>query len=277
MTGSPPVQIDRAALERIIQRAAELQTAEREIGENLTSDEVMALGREVGIPSRYLQQALLEERTRLVTAGPSGLAERLTGPAQVTAQRVVRGEQDAIEQQLIRWLEQNELFTVQRHQPGRIAWEPVGGLHATIRRATAAAGGSKRPMMLARADTLAATIVGLEPGFCHVSLTASARKARGEALGGGAAFATAGVAGAGVLVALGAFLPIALLPAPVAFGIGYGMLRRYRPVVSRIHLGLERALDHLEQGSAHPGHRLPPAQPSIMDLLANEVRKALRS
>ena len=45
-----PGQIDRAALERIIQRAAELQTAEREISDTLTSDELLALGREVGIP-----------------------------------------------------------------------------------------------------------------------------------------------------------------------------------------------------------------------------------
>ena len=50
MTENSPVRIDRAALERIIQRAAELQTAERDIGDNLTSDEVMALGAEVGIP-----------------------------------------------------------------------------------------------------------------------------------------------------------------------------------------------------------------------------------
>lgn len=272
-----PVRIDRAALERIIQRAAELQTADRDIGENLSSDEVMALGREVGIPGRYLQQALLEERTRIVTAGPSGVAERLIGPAQVTAQRVVRGEQNGIEQSLVQWLDQHELFCVQRHQPGRIAWEPVGGLQAAIRRATAAAGGAKRPMMLARADTVAASIVGLEPGFCHVSLTATARRARGEAVGGGAALATAGLAGTGILVALGAFLPVALLPAPIALGIGYVVLRRYGPVVSRIQLGLERVLDHLEQGGSHSGHRLPPAQPTIMDLLAKEVRKALRS
>jgi hypothetical protein len=276
MTDNLPVRIDRAALDRIIQRAAELQTAERDIGDNLTSEEVMALGREVGIPGRYLQQALLEERTRLVTAGPSGLTERLSGPAEVTAQRVVRGEQNAIEQQLIRWLEQNELFTVLRHQPGRIAWEPFGGLQATIRRATAAAGGAKRPMMLARADTVVATIVGLEPGYCHVSLTASARRARTEALGGSAAFATAGVASAGILVTLGALLPLALLPAPIALGIGYGMLRRYRPIMSRIHLGLERALDQLEQAAGR-GYHPPPGEPTLMELLAREVRKALKS
>ena len=32
--GTPGRRIDRAALERIIQRAAELQTAEREVGES---------------------------------------------------------------------------------------------------------------------------------------------------------------------------------------------------------------------------------------------------
>ena len=276
MTDGPPVRIDRAALDRIIQRAAELQTSEREFGDSLTSDEVMALGREVGIPGRYLQQALLEEQTRIVSAGPAGVVERLTGPSSVAAQRVVRAEREAIEPALIRFLEQHELFCVQRQQPGRIAWEPIGGIQAAIRRATAAAAGSKRPMMLARADTLSATIVALEPGYSHVSLTAIARKARTEAIGGGAAFATAGVAGTGILVALGAFLPVALIPAPVALGLGYLMLRRYGPVVARIHLGLERALDHLEQGGPHPGRQLPP-QPTLIDLLANEVRRALKS
>ena len=59
-------RIDRAALERIIKRAAELQTGERDIGEGLTEQEVLQLGRDVGIPGRYLQQALLEEQSRAV-------------------------------------------------------------------------------------------------------------------------------------------------------------------------------------------------------------------
>ena len=48
MSEGTPARIDRAALERIIQRAAELQTAERDMGDSLTSDQLMALGREVG-------------------------------------------------------------------------------------------------------------------------------------------------------------------------------------------------------------------------------------
>ena len=76
MADGTPARIDRAALERIIQRAAELQTSDRDIGEELTPDQVLALGREVGIPGRYLQQALLEERTRLVAARPAGAWQR---------------------------------------------------------------------------------------------------------------------------------------------------------------------------------------------------------
>jgi hypothetical protein len=195
MTDGTPARIDRAALERIIQRAAELQTSERDIGESLTPDEVLALGREVGIPGRYLQQALLEERTRLVTASPGGMLERAVGPGEIAAQRVVRGDPDAVQLALIHWLEERELFCVQRHQPGRITWEPIGGIQATIRRATAAAAGSKRPMMLARADTVSATVLALSRGSCMWRSPPPARKARTESVAGAALAGAAAMSG----------------------------------------------------------------------------------
>ena len=276
MSEGLPARIDRAALERIIQRAAELQTTEREMGDSLTSDELIALGREVGIPGRYLQQALLEERTRLGKVGAAGLFERVTGPGKITAQRVVPGDPGKVEAALLQWIERNELLCVQRQQPGRITWEPIGGMQAAFRRSTAAFGSGKRPFMLSRAATVAATIVPLESGYSHVSLSADTRKVRGEYVGAGAALAGMGMAGAAALVALGALLPLALLPLPVALGAGYGVLRRYGPALSRIHLGLERALDFLEQGAATPGHQLPDRSAGIMGLLADEVRKALK-
>jgi hypothetical protein len=276
MTEGAPAPIDRAALERIIQRAAELQTAEREIGEGLTPDEVLALGREVGIPGRYLQQALLEERTRIVLAGPGGFLSRTVGPAAIAAQRVVRGQREAIEATLVRWLEKHELFSVQRHQPGRITWEPTGGFQAAYRRAVGVVGGTKHPIMLSRADTVSCTVLELEPGYCNVALTATARKARSESVSGSAALASAGVVGTGVLAAVGAVLPVVLIPLPLALGLGYLALRRYGPVVARIQLGLERALDQLEHGS-RAERLLPPTPPRLMDLLADELRKALKS
>jgi len=275
MSEGSPGRIDRAALERIIQRAAELQTAERDIGDSLTSDELIALGKEVGIPGRYLQQALLEERTRLGKLGAGGVLERVTGPSQIAAQRVVRGNADAVEAALLEWIDKNELLCVQRQQTGRITWEPLGGIQAAFRRSTAAFGGGKRPFMLSRAATVSATIVPLEAGFSHVALSADTRGIRGEHLGIGAAMAGMGVAGAAALVTLGALLPIALLPLPVALGLGYGVMRRYGPALARVQLGLERALDSLEQGTNTLQRKLPD-NAGILGLLADEVRKALK-
>jgi hypothetical protein len=276
MSEGLPARIDRAALERIIQRAAELQTSEHDVGDGLTSQELIALGREVGIPGRYLQQALLEERTRIGQVRAAGLFERVTGPSSITAQRVVRGEADVVEAALLQWIERNELLCVQRQQRGRITWEPLGGMQAAFRRSTAAIGSGKRAFMLSRAATVSATILPLEPGYTHVTMSADTRKVRGEYVGAGAAVAGLGVAGTAAMVALGALLPVALLPLPVALGIGYGVVRRSAPAVARIQLGLERALDFLEQGAASPRHQLPERSASILGLLADEVRKALK-
>ena len=59
------------------------------------------------------------------------------------------------------------------------------------------------------------------------------------------------------MVVLGALLPVALIPAPVAIAVGYGVARQYRPALARIQLGLERALDQLEHDAAQPERRLP--------------------
>jgi hypothetical protein len=275
MAEGVPARIDRAALERIIRRAAELQTAEREIGESLSADELMSLGREVGIPVRYLQQALLEERSPLGTPTAPGIMDRVAGPGQVTAQRVVPIDSDLAEQNLVRWMERNELFCIQRQQRGRITWEPLSGFQAAIRRSAAALGAGKRPFMLSRAATVSATLLPLESGYSHVTLIADSRKVRTEYLASGTALAGAGAASTAAMVALGALLPIALLPLPVAVGIGYAVLRRYGPTVARIQLGLERALDALESGAAKvpPG---PSERSGIMGVLTDELRKALK-
>jgi hypothetical protein len=110
-----------------------------------------------------------------------------------------------------------------------------------------------------------------------VALIATARKARSAHLGGGAAVAGAGAVAAVLLMVLGAFVPVALIPAPVGLGIGYGVLRGYHPVLARLQLGLESALDSLEQRTSISG-RLPPPRPAgIIDLLAREIRRALKS
>jgi hypothetical protein len=271
---SLPARIDRAALERILQRAAELQASEHDIGEGLTSAEVLALGKEVGIPGQYLQQAMLEDQGRIAVPEAHGLAGYLAGPAEVAAVRVVRGELESAERALVDWMEKNELLTVQRRQPGRISWERLGGVQALLRGVTRLGSGRAR-FMLDRADLVKATVTPLEPGFYHVSLTASLRATRKGYLGGGAALAGVGMAGTTVLIALQAVWFAAA--APVAAGVfaGWAVSRLYRPVADRTLLGLERALDYVEGAAVKPAHEIPARGSGLLELLTGEVRRAI--
>ena len=276
MTSGPPARIDRAALERILQRAAELQAGEHDMGDDVSSDDVLALGRDVGIPARYLQQAILEEQSRVDARSPSGVLNWLAGPGSVSAQRVVQGDVERVQVALMAYMEEHELLCVQRRQPGRVSWEPLGGFQATIRRSTAAFGTGKQPFMLDKARVVHATFTGLEAGYVHVSLIADLRQVRGAFVGGGAALASLGVAGATILLALGAFPVLAIAPIALGTGLAYGTVRQYPSRLERVQLGLERALDHLEQGGPKARHELPPRSGKLGSVIGDEIRKALK-
>lgn len=270
-----PGKIDRAALERIMQRAAELQAGEADVGEGLTSEEVLALGREVGIPGRYLQQAMLEQTTSLGTPAAAGLGDRIMGPADVTAHRVVLGDPEDIARALIGWFDSNELLVVQRQQPGRVAFEPLGGMQAALRRGGLALSGARPKFMLARATLVTATFNKLESGYCHVTLTANLRQLRSGHVGGAAAGASVGAVGAVVLGVMSPFWVLTIPPLLVGGVIGYFALKSYRPVAERALLGLERALDHLERGGIKPGHELPARSGGLLETIAGELRKVI--
>ena len=275
MTGPEPKRIDRAALDRIIQRATELQTGEREIGDSLTPDEVMDLGKQVGIPARYLRQAMLEHQS--VSPAPAGdsLMARWIGPGEIEAQRVVQGSQDDVLGSLLSWMEKNELLVIQRQQTGWVSWEPLRGMQAAIRRGTASLDTSKPKFMLSRAETVIGTITPLEPGYCHVTLAATLREARGQLITGSVAAGTIGIAATGVLFALSAIPLVAVAPLLPAALVSVLVAKRFRPTAARVQLGLERALDFLERGGIKPGHETPAKGPGLLELLAGEVRRAL--
>src|SRR5204863_9101857 len=190
----PGELISRAALERIIQRAAELQAAEHDIGEGLTKDELLALGQDVGIPARYLQQALLEERTRSVVEQGRGALAWLAGPSRLSAARVAPGDRAAILKALGAWMEDEELLQVKRRHADRTSWEPKVGAFASIQRALGTKG---KTYALARAAEVAGQVTPLQPGLCHVQLVANVANLRKVPLrGSGAPPAPAGAAAA---------------------------------------------------------------------------------
>lgn len=279
MTASPPgpnnQPIDRAALDRIIQRAAELQTGEREIGDNLTPEEVMALGKEVGIPTRYLQQAMLEHQSTVASTPEPGLLGRLVGPHEVRAHRVVQGASEDAIAALLGWMERNELLVVQRQQAGWASWEPLRGMQAAIRRGTAALDTSKPKFMLSRAEVVTAAATPLESGYCHVSMTATLGATRREHLVGASVFGFLGLAGSAAIATFVSLGVVALLPVVLFAPASIAFLRAYRPIGARVQLGLERALDFLERGGVKPGHEQLGRGPGLIELLAGEVRRAL--
>jgi len=261
--------ISRAALDRIVQRAAELQTGERDIGDGLTEQELLALGLDVGIPPRYLRQAMLEERTRLLDDS-RGDSWSFAGPAWLAAQRVVPGERGAVERALTHWMEDEELLRVKRRYPDRTTWEPQVGFFVSMRRGFKAGGKS---YALSRAVEVAGSVTPLESGFCHVRLVADVRNLRRARLGGAAGLVSAGVAGTAVAAALGVILSVSLVPVLVAALGAIPILSAARHAHNEpIQLGLEQVLDRLERGEIRPEHALPGPRASAFVRIAEELR-----
>ncbi len=269
----PGELISREALERIIQRAAELQAAERDIGEGLTEGELLALGQDVGIPGRYLKQALLEEQTRSVVAGGGrgGLFAWLTGPSLLMAERVVPGDKAGVERALTAWMEGEESLQVKRRYADRTTWEPRVGAFASIQRALGAGG---KTFALARATEVAAQVTPLETGFCHARLVADVRELRVRRLGGAAGLVALGVALAASVPVLGVLAPWSLAPALATWVAAIAVARRHRRENERIQVGLEQVLDRVERGEIKPEHALPGPRVTAFARLAEELRKA---
>lgn len=264
--------ISREALERIMQRAAELQAGEQDVGDGLTEAELVALGKEVGIPARHLRQALLEERTRSVTpGGGGGLIAWIIGPAVLIAERVVAGDRPGVERALTAWMEREESLQVKRHYPDRTTWEPRVGAFATIQRALSAGGKS---FALARATEIAAQVTPLEAGFCHVRLTASVRGPRAQRLWGASALVVFGAALAVVTPILGVLGAWVFVPPVAVWAMALGVARRHAGENDRIQVGLEQVLDRLERGEIRPDHQIAGAGVRANPLLriAEEIR-----
>jgi hypothetical protein len=266
--------ISREALERIIKRAAELQAGEHEIGDGLTNNEVLALGKDVGIPERYLRQAMLEEQTRTAPEVAPGTWAWLTGPRMLVAHRVVPGDRTTIERALHRWMTEEALMQPKRQFADRTTYEPKSGAFASIQRALT----GQRRYALARAGEITAQVVQLEPGFCMVRLEADIRQQRANRISGATVMTVVGwgMTAAAMLIAPPLLLAQALVLVP-GVGLTAGaakVARTYRGVNERIQLALEQILDRLERGEIRGSE--PPALPGVQTFqrIADEVRKA---
>jgi hypothetical protein len=276
-----PARIDRATFERVLQRAAELQAASRDIGEGLTEKELLALGTEVGIPAENLRQALLEERTRLAPPAPATMVDRIFGRADVTAGRVVPGTEETVARSVSRWIERDEHFVVQRATRDRVTYEPMSAFAGALHRVVAMFDSRRSRPYLAKADLVSAGFVDLEPGFVHVTLSASIRSARRTVAAATFGMSALGVAAFVAITVMGAPAGLAAAMAAPFVVLPWWIAQLFRRVGARAKIGLERALDDLERrpalakGSA--GSEPPPgSMGSLVREMTRGMRKALK-
>ena len=252
--------VSRAALERVLARAAELQEAsgeDRERPDTLTEAQIEELGKEVGLSAQHIRQALAEERARIqpMAVRSSGVGYQLFGVDRVGAQRVVRGKPDRILAGLDRWMQREEGLKIMRQRPDFMIWEPARGLFESVRRAFGSG-----DFALVRANEVSATVVPVDEEFTVVRLEAAFTSLRSEMGSRTIIGSVFGAAGSTVALVLGVMVPVAVVPG-IAVGVAsyYSARRTQQHAVHRAALALEQALDRLERGEH--------GQPSLLRMI----------
>ncbi len=260
-------KFDRETLERIIRRAAELQATHQDVGDELNEQQILELGQEVGLPTRFVQQAILEERTQSVVASESTVIARWMGPKKLSIQRTVPGDEKDVEKSLAHWMETEELLAVKRRFKTSTSWEAKRGLFVAIRRM----GGQR--YALARTREILGEVTQLESGWSHVRLDADLSNSRAEYLGGAFISATTGVAMGGGALLLGLAAPLIIVPPLLGAVIGAGAATNRKGTVERVRVALEQVLDRLEHGEIKPPSQNAIGAAQVTRAIGEEVRR----
>ena len=258
-----PATIDRAAVERVLARALELQSGSSgDTQDRLSEAQLLDLAKEVGLDATHLRQALAEERTRVAVPEERGLLATLYGGATVSAQRTASGTPEQVLKALDDWMQRQEGLRVKRHFGDRIVWEADHGISGAVKRIV-----SGRGAALSRATDVSATVIALDASHVVVRLDAQLGANRNSMAQVNAGFAGASVVAGGVLVALSFPVLAAVAPAVVLVPAVWGAARAsHKRAVERAQLALEQVLDRLERGEAG-------RPPTLLSMLAAAVKR----
>jgi len=248
--------LGRAAVERVLARAAELHNATDGSGDpaqEVSEAQLLEIGREVGLSATSVKQALAEERTRVGVDADTGAGwvTRIAGPRTLSATRMVTGTPAAILSALDTWMQREEGLQVQRRFSDRVVWEARSDWFNTLRRNLRIGG---REYQLGRAQCVGATVIAVDEQRVLVRLDADITPHRTMRLRLGA------TAGAGSVLLAGSAVPllvaanaalfavgvVAIIPLGLGGVAGYAALRQHQHFATRTLLALEQALDRLE-------------------------------
>jgi hypothetical protein len=249
-TNPPGTALSRAALERVLARAAQLQASSGDTDDAgaMTEEQLVELGKEVGLSGELLRQALAEERSRTLVPVESGWLAGLTGVAAVTAARTVPGSPAAVLGALDAWMQRSEALQVKRRFADQLVWEARRDLFSVIRRTIPI---WSRGFELAPANDVSAIVAAVGPNKAHARIVADFSVTRSQRATTGTALAFAMLLITAPLIVIGVSPVLAAIPAALAAMLALFVTRRqYRQLVSRAQVSLEQALDRLEFADA---------------------------
>jgi len=239
-------KLDRASLERVLARAAELQgtSGDASEAEEFTEQQLIDLGKEVGLSPQHLRQALAEERTGSIAHAEE--KSGVFGRTAARASRTVPGKSADVLAAIDAWMQRQELLIVKRHHADRIVWEPHQGFVAGVKRALRVGG---RDYALSLAHEVSATVIDLEEGRTHVVLDADYQNLRRRSVQqvAGSGVVGAALTGSALIISVPAVLAAVPVVALTAAGV-VGSRAYQRHVITRAQLALEQLLDRLERG-----------------------------
>lgn len=280
--------LDRGAMERVLARASELASGAADAPDGMSEAQLFEIGKEVGLTPSSIQQALAEERTRVVLTEETGLEARVMGPAAVSAVRSVPHSLEATLSAVDEWMRSDYRMLAKRRFGNRRTWEQRQGIFAELERGLR---GNQAAATLMKATEVAVTVSPFGGGRTAVRLDADISQLRRGRKIGGIAAAVTGFLLAIVPMAIGALVaPQAMLPLALTLGwipigglaVAWATLTGHRKQASRAQLALEQLLDRLEHGplprSALPGGGAPLLSETINAVAAGvrEVAKAVQ-
>lgn len=191
-------QVAAEDLDLIVRRAASIQNKRGSPGsELLTEEEVIEIGRQVGLEPEYVRRAMAEVHAEsLAPERPPGnrILDLIGGDSRIEVRRVVAGEPTLIQQQVEMLLREREKLSALRRRPMRSVWEASAGIMDRLDRFMNFSG---KEYALAEARQVELAIAETEPGWSLVTLVADLANKRDEVL----YTAGSGVAVAAILAA----------------------------------------------------------------------------